>query len=391
MKFTVAANALKDLSAPVEAATLPKSNVADYCHILVVVDDANTLSIAGNNGKFMASVSGVPVDGTESGRTLVPSGVWQQIVRQSAGATITFESDTISYANIVTADNGTRQEYNIHVLPADDYETMPFSNEVVSFGIDRFAFGEALSVVKPTVDSENSFEVVNGICLEVEATGVHLVATNIKTLGYAKVPPIFNMVGEKQVSAAPPKKITRVIPRGGVDLVERVLTNSQGDLIVRFSEGLVRFEVGNVVITTSLLANGTDYINWQRMVPDAIDGPAFTADVTAVLDAARKAEIVNAGEATPVDFAISPDGVTAAATGSGGSFFEKVASDKLYGNAGFRMDSKVVRSALRSLEGATKLEVATVNEGSRIQVVPTLPTLKGDAYQIWAVLTRKAA
>jgi len=383
MKVKVDGKILKDAAALVDHAVNPKSDVPDESHVFVMVSDTGGLYLCGQNDKYMVKVSDLAVKDPVKGMFMIHANYWQQLMASCGDKQVEIDSDDSTYANIrLIATSGKVHKFAFNVMAADQYVPISVSGIPISCTVDKFHMRDALRIVRPTADSGNSLDVVNGVCFELDTAQVRLIATDLSTLGYAEVDAVYK--------TDPTQKTVRVVPREAMDIVDRMLANmASSNIEITAGDTTVSFRSGEVELVTKILAQGNQYINWQRIIPDAPDGPNFNVVVSSITAAMNMAEIVNGGQPVSVDFMLTKDGVKIQAVGLGGTHEGDLAYDTLFGECKFRLDSKLVKNALRCMESQTQLQVAPVNEGKRLQVTPNLPNIGNNAYQLWGTKTRK--
>lgn len=390
MKFKIEGNTLKNAAALVDQAVDSKAETPDYSHVFLMTTAPDTngaagLYMCGFNGRYMVRVTNLPVTNVEQGAILIGASYWQRLVGECGGKTIEVDSDDTTYAKItLIPTSGKAQSFKFNILTADQYMALPMTNTITSCSVDKWHLKDALSLVRPAADSDNSIDILNGVCFEFSEKSVKLIATNASTLGYAEVNVLY------EGGNAPTSPHIRVVPKDGMELLDKMITKHQGaEINISIADALVAFRAEGIELVTSLLAGGTTYPGWQRHVPDAIDGPTFHTTVGALTNAVSMAEIVNDGQPVSVDIHINNEVVNIGSQEIGGTFDGDIPCESVFGNARFRLDSKLVRDSVRALDPKVSIQLAPINDGRRVQVIPSLPNLDSEGFQVWGAKIRK--
>lgn len=384
MKFEIDGKVLKEAGALIGQAIDQKSDVPDHSYVYLETG-ALALRMCGFNGRYMVETLVIPPTNPEPGTVLINAKMWQQLLSASSGKAVHFESDGQKTAKVyLVGQSGKANTFDLNAMPAKDYTGLSLPAGSIECYVDRWQLKDALRVVRPTADSGNANEIVNGVCFEFGTENVRLIATDIAVMGYAEMDATFDASGGFAA------KVSRTIPKEAVDILDKMITSCEDDKVtITVGDALVSFKVGQITLVSSLLAGGTDYINYQRQVPDAIDGPMFSSTAGEIISAMNLAEIVEGGQPVSVDVNIATDAVEINSEGFSGSHSGELVANSISGNIVIRLDSKLAKNAMRGLESATPVQFATVSDGKRVQVFPTMPNLNGVSFQVWGAKTRK--
>jgi DNA polymerase III sliding clamp (beta) subunit (PCNA family) len=384
LKFRINGKVLREAAALVNHAVNSKSSVPDESHVLLGVS-SGMLSLAGRNANFMVVTTKIPVADSEDGNMLVHAEVWTDIVSKSGDMEITIEADDdlTSVIASLSGSKGKPSVYNLtKVLPATQYAAIERAGTGVGCIVEKFHLRDAFRTVKQTADTDNTFTMVNGVCLEFNGDSLRVVATDMLVLGFAKI--------DATYPGGSAGKLIRVVPKEAIDLLDKMISGMAGsDLTITAWDRSVSFQAENITLITTILADGTNYIPWQNNIPDAIDGPTLTVTKEGIQSAIDRAEIVGMGDPVSIKFTVGKDGVALQSKGPGGQYEGDLAVSAVSGNVVFRIDSKLVRSALSGFEKDTVLQLATVENAKRLQVIPSLPNIGSNAYQLWGTRSTK--
>ncbi len=257
---------------------------------LDVADDV--LTITGTDLELTIKVS-VPVGMESAGSTVIPARLTADIVKALPAGSVDME-----LANDNVAISAQRSQFSVRPMAVADFPTIgsPSSEPFVLPGSTMSA---ALGQVVRAASTDEARQQLTGVLIVSEDDAVRMVATDSYRLAVRDLDEGVLLGAGQQV----------LVPARALNEVQR-LVGGEGDLKVYLGENDVVFEIGDVQLTTRLIA--ADYPNYRNLLPSSYPNVA-TIGREALLDALRRVRLLAQGGATPVRIQLEQDHVVLSA------------------------------------------------------------------------------
>lgn len=287
MKLRCERDVLAEALATAGRATTGRSSlpVLGGLHLRLTGD---TLTVTGSDLDLTIRLD-VAVAGQQDGVTVVPAKLVADVVRSLGSGAITLEAGPEE----VTIAGG-RSEFTIKPYNAEDYPRVSVLEQSgVTMPAEQFA--EALRQVVRAASTDELRQILTGVLLTAEETGLRLVATDSYRLAVRDLPGHQVLGTEQRV----------IVPSRALAELQRMLSGA-GELTLRLGDNEATFDLGTTSLTTRLIAG--EFPNYRQLIP-----PTHPIKVTfareSLLEALRRVKIF-ARHATPVRLDLAPDAVT---------------------------------------------------------------------------------
>ena len=232
----------------------------------------------------------VTVDGIDDGSCVVPSRRLSDLVRRLDPGAVTIEADDDDEVRITGGRNSTTlRALSVGEFPrltdvAGDEVTLPASD-----------LAEALRQVVRAASADDARPILTGVLLAAEPEGLRLVATDSYRLAVRDLPGATVLREGQKV----------LVPSRALSELGRLLSHAES-VTLRLAEHDVSFTVGNVRLTTRLLEG--DFPKYRDLIPQNYPN-RLVVGRDALLNAARRMQVLISDTTTPVRIAQRPDGI----------------------------------------------------------------------------------
>ena len=303
----------------IERATLFRA----LAHANSIVEKRNTIPILSNvmlkaeAGKLTIIATDLDMQITEivdavvdqAGSTTVSSSTLFEIVRKlSGGAQVQLATDGAQ----LTVTSG-RSRFKLNALPTDDFPLIGAGEMSNRLDVTAAQISEMISDTRFAMSTEETRYYLNGIFMHVSNGMLKAAATDGHRLALSGIA----YEGESIPDI--------IVPRKAVAEVQKLLGEVEGDIEVQLSGSKIRFDMGNVVLTSKLI-DGT-FPDYNRVIPTSND-KVMTVDVKALNSAADRMSIMSAEKTRAITMTLKRDLVELVVTSpENGTANEEVAAE----------------------------------------------------------------
>lgn len=273
----VIAKALGRLSGIVER----KHSIPILSNVMLTMADGRVTAVATDMNLELSETLDCPLG--QDGALTVPVAMLHDIVRNaSADAEVTLA--LIDKDPQLKVASG-RSRFSVPVMPAAEFPTMSGAGFEPAFTMDAKALAAILDAVAFAVGTDELKTFISGVYMHPvkvgDVTAVRCIATDTHRLAWA----------DEAVPDDAGGFTGRMLPRKAVAALERVLTETMGEVAVSFSPSLARFESPTWTLTTRLV--DATFPDYPRFIPtgDAID-KLTRVEADDLIRAVRRALIV---------------------------------------------------------------------------------------------------
>ena len=300
-------------------------------HVTSVVERRTTIPILSN--VFLKSANGVlhlkatdlerevveqiPASVSQPGAVTVPAHLLHDIVRKlPEGSEIEIKRDPEKERLTIVSG---QSQFALQTLAAEDFPDLSGGEFPHTFELAAHDLKRLIDKTRFAISTEETRYYLNGIYLHPVQTGatptLRAVATDGHRLAQMDIPLPDGAAGMPGV----------IVPRKTVHELQRLLEASQNTAIVSVSPAKVRFEIGNVILTSKLI-DGT-FPDYGRVIPQNNDKELRVSNAE-FISAVDRVSTIASDRGRAVKLAISGSKLTLSVNNpEGGSATEEVAVD----------------------------------------------------------------
>jgi DNA polymerase III subunit beta len=240
-------------------------------HVHRVVERRNTIPILANvlvradRSKLSLKATDLDVEVTDTiaaevgpgGSTTVPAHMFFDIVRKlPEGAQIVLESSGDRAALAIRAG---RSRFTLQTLPESDFPDLAPGEMTHKFTLKAGDLKRLIDKTQFAISTEETRYYLNGIYLHAASSGKSQTLRAVATDGHRLAQMELDL--PKGASGMPGV----IVPRKTVGEVQRLLEDSEAEILIELSVGKIRFTVGEVILTSKLI-DGT-FPDYGRVIP----------------------------------------------------------------------------------------------------------------------------
>lgn len=248
MKFTCEKSSLQEAINIVQKAVTGKSTMPILEGILI--DAQNDELIFTGSDKDLSIQTKVKADIFQEGKIVVDSKLIGEIIRKLPNDIV--EIDTIEENTIEIVCK--KSKSNLVCMNADEYPEISEIEENESINIPEIVLKNMIKSTIFAVAQDETRPILTGILFETEDSNLNLVALD----GYR--------LALKSVNTACENNISKVIPGKTLTEVSKILSDSDNEINLAFSDNHILFSIGNTKIVSILLAG--EFIKYRSIIPD---------------------------------------------------------------------------------------------------------------------------
>ena len=309
----------------IERAALLRS----LAHVQSVVERRNTIPILSNvlleasEGRLsqtatdldLAIIESVPADVSQPGSITTPAHTLYDIVRKLPdGAQVELSYDADSQKLALSSG---RSRFVLACLPREDFPVMAEDDMPHKFSLSVDDLKRLIDKTRFAISTEETRFYLNGIYMHVPEndTGALIaVATDGHRLARVRLPLPDGAAGMPGI----------IVPRKTVGEVRKLIDEAEGAVAVALSDGKIRFEFGDAVLTSKLI-DGT-FPDYVRVIPTENDKD-LEVDAKLLAEAIDRVSTISSEKSRAVKLMLDTDRVTLAVNSpDSGSATEEVAA-----------------------------------------------------------------
>lgn len=247
----------------------------------------NRLAVTGTDLELTITASGdAPTD--TPGTVVLPARLTTDIVRSLEPGVV-----TVTVENESCRIEGGRSNFDVRVLPVDEFPRLPVPDTSAGTVVDAQEFAKALTQIVPAASTDDARPILTGVLLSEHEGNLRLVATDSYRLATRDLPGVGPLQNE-DVN----------VPAHALAEANRLIGKND-KLTVVFDTRSVTFAVGDTVLTSVLIEG--EFPPYKRLIPDSHPN-SLTVERQHFIEAVSRVSLL-AKEATPIRMAMSADGV----------------------------------------------------------------------------------
>jgi DNA polymerase-3 subunit beta len=309
VKFRCERDALSEAISSAGRAVASRSGALPILSGLLVRTGVDEIDLAGSDLELTIRVS-APAEVDDEGAAVLPARLLGDIVRSLEPGAVSVDVGE-DEARIKSG----RSDFSLRVLAAEDFPRLP---EVAGSGVrmDAMALAEALRQVIPAASRDDARQILTGVLLVAEGSGLRLVATDSYRLGVRDLPGESVLAAHLSGAAAEGRHV--LVPAKALGELQRLLgsgaspgvaaapgTGSQVEL--SFSDRDACFDTGRARVSTRLIEG--QFPNYQQLIPSGYPNRLVVAR-EALIEAVKRVRLIGRDrDNAPIRLMMSADGL----------------------------------------------------------------------------------
>jgi DNA polymerase-3 subunit beta len=247
----------------------------------------NRIAVTGTDLELTITASGDAMTDVP-GTVVLPARLTADIIRslEPGVVTVTVEDESCKI-------EGGRSNFDVRVLPADEFPRLAVPDLSAGTVVDGQAFGKALAQVVPAAGTDDARPILTGVLISQNDGDLRLVATDSYRLATRDLPGI----GPLQADDVN-------VPARALAEVGRLIGKNEKVTVILGARD-VTFASGDTVLTSVLIQG--EFPPYKRLIPDTLPN-SLTVEREHFIEAVTRVSLL-AREATPIRMAMTADGV----------------------------------------------------------------------------------
>ena len=262
MKVTVTQENLNRALTAVGRVASTKTSLPILSNILLRTEN-NQLQVAATNLEI-ASVCQIGAKVEQEGTLTVPARLFGEFI------------NNLPKENVILRVNGTKLEISsgnykstINGVVADEFPTLPTISPSSTIKVSGALFKQAITQTVITASHDDTRPVLTGVLFHSFKDNLYLAATDGYRLAERRLVPT-------------KEEIRALIPAATLQEVSRIITEDQEEVGVMFDDSQVRFNVGEIELTSRLIEG--NFPDYQQLIPSKteITATVETSELTRI-------------------------------------------------------------------------------------------------------------
>lgn len=199
----------------------------------------------------------VPVEVIEEGATVVAGKAFTDFVRRLPDVNILFESHSHNGQDMMVVTYG-KAKTEMHGWSAHEFPTIPEVKNEVDCTMPSASYNAVIRQTSFTINNDEIRPVFTGILFDIVGHDVTVVGTDSFRLALMREK-LNNVSGNSHHEIIPARALSEIARIAGDDT----------DVVMRFQDGHVFFDVGDVRLMASLIKG--EYPPYERVIPDGYE------------------------------------------------------------------------------------------------------------------------
>lgn len=294
MKFTIARTVFLEGVQKTLGIVEKKTTMPILANVLIQAETGSIRIVA--TDREIGLVSTYPAEVTEEGATTLSARKLYEMLRESAGETVHFETSE-QHQTVLTAQKAV---YRIPGIPAEEYPQVIAETEAPLCPLPAAILREMISRTFFAVSTDEMRRNLNGVLWKTnrgeQGMQFEMVATDGHRLALAYSEPLQAYFPEIDKGI--------IIPRKGLGEIRKLLEGSMGDVSVAVEHGMLVLKTDSIVLRVSLIDG--EYPDYRRVIPNEA-GKVVSFPREVVLHALRRMNVVSSEGYNGVIVTLSAD------------------------------------------------------------------------------------
>ena len=193
----------------------------------------------------------IEADVSDPGECILPARLFGDIIRRLPEGPVTVVVDE----NYKVSIRAGYASFHISAESADDYPVLPDVSTGKAIRIPQAAMKELINGTIFAVSENQGRPIHTGVKFEVEDTAVSAIAVDGFRLARRTFHP----------DEPTGRQLSFVVPAAGLKEVEKILSDSEGDVAFTLGQKHILFQLGGTTLVCRLLEG--DFLDWRKVVP----------------------------------------------------------------------------------------------------------------------------
>lgn len=345
MKFNCSKESLIVAIAIAQKAVSSKTTLTILEGILFSVSN-NNLLLRSTDLEIGVEVN-IPANVELDGDIVLSSSIIGELIRKMSGSDVFFESDEYHQIKIECL----LSNFTLKGLSAEEFPAFPEIMEDHIFSIDASVLRELIRGTLFSVATNENIPVLTGVKIELHEDSINLIALD----GYRLA------LRSGKIKKSVVEDISVIIPSKSLSEINKVLTNYNGDVIVKFSKNQIFFELDNTQFTSRLLEG--DFINYKQIIP-VEKATQVKINRRLLLESSERAALLaREGKNNLIKMDFNQDQLILTSNAEIGDVFEIIPIENVGESLKIAFNSKFLIDALRVIEGEELMMDMTTSVG----------------------------
>lgn len=253
--------------------------------------DKNILKITASDGETIL-VTSIEVKSDDKGKIAVPAKIFQEFVKTYGEQPLTLsvkENEEGSGKILEILDEN--DNFAVALDDADDYPDLPVFDSSQTISIPSGVLSDALSNTLFATSNDSLRPVMTGVLFQFNEGETNFVSTDSHRLVVYK---------RKDINSAEPMEF--IMPKRPLMIFKNILTNTDEEVVIEFSENMAKFTFGNHIWICRLIDG--KYPNYNAVIPK--ENPnVLTINRNLLGNAIRRASVMTNKSTNQIRFKLS--------------------------------------------------------------------------------------
>ncbi len=255
MRFSIERAALNRALGHVQAVVERRQTMPILANVLLDAREGRLRLVATDLDMEMAESTDAEI--AQPGATTVAAGLLFEIVRRlPEPSTLRLELDKDGQRLVISAGRG---RYELAVLPPGDFPQIRADGLTAAFTLPRADLARLIDRTRFAISTEETRYYLNGIYLHIAEEAGRPLLRSVATDGHRLA------MADVAAPADSGQMAGVIVPRKAVEQVRKLLDTPVEDVTVAASDSMIRFTVGEAVLTSKLI-DGT-FPDYRRVIP----------------------------------------------------------------------------------------------------------------------------
>ena len=345
MKFNCSKESLMAALSTAQKAVSSKTTMAILEGILFSASD-NKLLLRSTDLEIGVEVT-IPAEVESGGEIVLGSYIIGELIRKMSGSDVFFESDENHQIKIECL----LSNFTLKGLSAEEFPDFPEVIDDHIFSIDASVLKELIKGTLFSVATNENIPVLTGVKIEIQEDTINLIALD----GYRLA------LRSGKIKKPVSEDLSVIIPSKSLSEINKVLSSYNGEVVVKFSQNQIFFEMENTQFTSRLLEG--DFINYKQIIPGEKATQVKINRRLLLESSERAALLAREGKNNLIKMDFNQDQLILTSNAEIGDVFEVIPIENRGESLKIAFNSKFLIEALRVIEGEELMIDMTTSVG----------------------------
>lgn len=299
----------------------------------------------------------IDADIQEEGEIVLTARIFLDMIRRMPCDTVSIVSDE----KMLTQIKGSRTEYTILGIPADDFPELPTVSQAVSIEMDKPTLKNMIDQTLFAVASDDSKPAHMGALFDMKESGLNVVAVD----GYRLA------LRREKVSCG--EEIPFIVPGKSLQEVSKLIRDDEGTVSLAVSKRHIIFTIGGYRIISRLLEG--DFLDYQAAIPEGGKTTVRVSVKELISAIERTSLLISDTIKSPLRLRFSEGIIKISCSTALGKAYDELTCQQEGDDVEIGFNSRYMLEALKASDG-DELRIVLNGAVSPIKLLP----LEGDAF-----------